>query len=98
MALSGEIAGARSSNTLLTFARLVVVCKTKQHAELAEQDVRKYLARLGLELHPDKTRRVELYDGEQGFDFLGCHFRKRLSGAILERRGRMETRLNNEGK
>jgi RNA-directed DNA polymerase len=67
---------------------LVVVCKTKQQCEQAERDVRKYLARLGLQLHPEKTRRVELYDGKQGFDFLGCHFRKRLSGAILEREGK----------
>ena len=67
---------------------LVVVCKTKQQCENAEQDVRKYLARLGLELHPDKTRRVELHNGKQGFDFLGCHFRKNLSGAILEREGK----------
>jgi group II intron reverse transcriptase/maturase len=67
---------------------LVVVCKTKQQCEQAERDVRAYLARLDLELHPDKTRRVELYDGKQGFDFLGCHFRKRLSGAIWEREGK----------
>jgi group II intron reverse transcriptase/maturase len=67
---------------------LVVVCKTKQQCEHAERDVRKYLTRLGLELHPEKTRRVELYDGKQGFDFLGCHFRKCLSGAILEREGK----------
>ena len=67
---------------------LVVVCKTKQQCEHAERDVRKYLARLGLELHPDKTRRVELFDGKEGFDFLGCHFRKRLSGAILAREGK----------
>jgi RNA-directed DNA polymerase len=67
---------------------LVVVCKTKQQCEQAERDVRKYLARLGLELHPEKTRRVKLYDGRQGFDFLGCHFRKRLSGAILAREGK----------
>ena len=65
-----------------------MVCKTKQQCEQAERDVRKYLARLDLELHPDKTRRVELYDGKQGFDFLGCHFRKCLSGAILEREGK----------
>jgi len=75
--------------TLVRYADdLVVVCKTKQQGEDAERDVRKYLARLGLELHPDKTRRVELYDGQQGFDFLGCHFRKRVSGAILERQGK----------
>ena len=66
----------------------VVVCKTKRQCEDAERDVRKYLARLGLELHPEKTKRVVLYDGEQGFDFLGCHLRKRLSGTILEREGK----------
>lgn len=38
--------------------------------ELAEGRIRVILERLGLELHPDKTRRVELYDGKQGFDFL----------------------------
>ena len=90
----------RHSSQLGTLVRyaddLVVMCKTKQHAELAECDVRKYLARLGLELHPDKTRRVELHDGEQGFDFLGCHFRKRLSGAILEREGRRKYFLHRQ--
>ena len=45
------------------------------------------LARLGLSLHPDKTRRVELFDGKEGFDFLGCHLHKRLSGKLLERKG-----------
>lgn len=40
---------------------------------------------LKLELHPEKTRRVELSWGKQGFDFLGCHLRKRLSGPIWEK-------------
>jgi len=72
--------------TLVRYADdLVVVCETRQQCEEAERRIRVILARLGLELHPDKTRRVELYDGKQGFDFLGCHFRKRLSGAIWER-------------
>jgi group II intron reverse transcriptase/maturase len=72
--------------TLVRYADdLVVVCKTKQQCEEAERRIRVILARLGLELHPDKTRRVELYDGKQGFDFLGCHLRKRLSGVIWER-------------
>ena len=60
---------SRHSSNLGTLVRyaddLVVVCKTRQQCEDAERDVRKYLARLGLELHPDKTRRVELYDGKQ---------------------------------
>ena len=72
--------------TLVRYADdLVVVCKTRQQCEEAERRIKEILARLGLELNPDKTRRVELYDGKQGFDFLGCQFRKRMSGAIWER-------------
>jgi hypothetical protein len=36
--------------------------------------------RLGLELHPEKTRLVDLSRGREGFDFLGCHLRKRMNG------------------
>jgi RNA-directed DNA polymerase len=63
----------------------VVMCSTKKECEEAERRVRVILARLGLELHPDKTRRVNLYDGQEGFDFLGCHLHKRLSGKVWER-------------
>jgi group II intron reverse transcriptase/maturase len=66
----------------------VVISKTKWKVEQAEKRVRKVLAWLGLELHPEKTRRVELSWGKQGFDFLGCHLRKRLSGPIWERERR----------
>jgi len=44
--------------------------------------VRGILDRLGLKLHPGKTRRADLSRGRQGFDFLGCHLRKRMSGRI----------------
>src|SRR5262249_46263583 len=63
----------------------VVMCETKRKCELAEQRVRKVLAWLGLELHPEKTRQVELTQGKQGFDFLGCHLHKRMSGKIWEK-------------
>ncbi len=66
--------------------RLVVMCRTRRECEQAEQRVRVILARLGLELHPDKTRRVELYDGKEGFDFLGCHLHKRMSGQLWEQK------------
>jgi RNA-directed DNA polymerase len=66
----------------------VVMCKTRSECEQAEARIRVILERLGLELHPDKTRRVELYDGKEGFDFLGCHLHKRLSGYIWERERR----------
>jgi len=69
--------------TLVRYADdFVVMCRTKKECAEAEARIRVILARLGLELHPDKTRRVELYDGKEGFAFLGCHLHKRLSGRI----------------
>jgi group II intron reverse transcriptase/maturase len=71
--------------TLVRYADdFVVICRTRKACEQAEQRIRVILGRLGLELHPEKTRRVELYDGKEGFDFLGCHLRKRLSGKLWE--------------
>jgi hypothetical protein len=66
----------------------VVMCNAAKPCEEAEGRVRDILNRLGLLLHPDKTRRVDLSQGRQGFDFLGCHLRKRMSGLIWERDGR----------
>jgi len=66
----------------------VVMCRTRAACEQAEARVRGILDRLGLTLHPEKTRRVDLSRGRQGFDFLGCHLRKRMSGLIWERDGR----------
>jgi group II intron reverse transcriptase/maturase len=64
----------------------VVMCRTAKDCEQAEARIRVILERLGLELHPQKTRRVELYDGKEGFDFLGCHLHKRLSGRLWEQK------------
>jgi len=61
---------------------LAVMCKTAKDCREAERRMRKILAELKLELHPEKTRRLDLGWGKQGFDFLGCHLRKRLSGPI----------------
>jgi RNA-directed DNA polymerase len=75
--------------TLVRYADdFVVVCSTTKACEEAEGRVRAVLTRLGLELHPDKTRRVDLSGGKEGFDFLGCHLRKRMSGQIWEKQGR----------
>jgi RNA-directed DNA polymerase len=72
--------------TLVRYADdFVVMCRTRKQCEQAEARIRQILERLGLELHPDKTRRVELYDGKEGFDFLGCHLHKRMSGKVWER-------------
>ena len=75
--------------TLVRYADdFVVMCDTKSACEQAEARVRAILARLGLELHPEKTRQVDLSRGMGGFDFLGCHLRKRMSGRIWEKERR----------
>jgi RNA-directed DNA polymerase len=53
----------------------VVLCPTKQRAEMARCIAEAALAPLGLRLHPDKTRIVNLTRGTEGFDFLGFHHR-----------------------
>ena len=72
----------------------VILCRSGRDCEQAEVKVREIFARLGLQLHPDKTRRVDLSRGRQGFDFLGCHLRKRMSGPIWERERRRVYFLN----
>jgi RNA-directed DNA polymerase len=62
----------------------VVLCRTAGQAQDALRAVGEILGALGLELHPDKTRVVDLRDGREGFDFLGCHFRARMSGRLWE--------------
>jgi RNA-directed DNA polymerase len=72
--------------TLVRYADdFVVMCDTKAQVEEARRRVSLVLTRLGLELHPEKTRLVDLSRGCEGFDFLGCHLRKRMSGPIWAR-------------
>jgi hypothetical protein len=54
---------------------LVVLCRTRAQAEEALGRIRGILEGLRLELHPEKTRLVELGLGKEGFVFLGCTFR-----------------------
>jgi RNA-directed DNA polymerase len=64
----------------------VICCRSRVEAESALQRVRVLLGGLGLELHSDKTRIVDLRDGHEGFDFLGWHFHARMSGRLWEQR------------
>ena len=65
----------------------VVLCETREQAEEAHRRAGVLLGDLGLELHPDKTRVVDLREGREGFDFLGCHFHARMSGRLWEQKG-----------
>jgi RNA-directed DNA polymerase len=63
----------------------VVLCRSEHDANAALEAAGEILGALGLMLHPDKTRVVDLREGREGFDFLGWHFRARVSGRLLER-------------
>ncbi len=72
--------------TLVRYADdYVVACRSGAQATAAQQLAGKVMAELGLELHPEKTRVVDLREGREGFDFLGCHFHACVSGRMLER-------------
>jgi RNA-directed DNA polymerase len=64
----------------------VVLCRSAAQASAARAAVEEILTGLGLRLHPDKTRVVDLRVGREGLDFLGCHFRARMSGRLWEQK------------
>jgi RNA-directed DNA polymerase len=64
----------------------VVLCSSPEQAEEANRRASVLLGDLGLRLHPDKTRVVDLREGKEGFDFLGCHFHARMSGKLWEQK------------
>jgi group II intron reverse transcriptase/maturase len=81
--------------TLVRYADdFVIVCKNREGVEEAERRVRIIFERLKLQLHPEKTRKVELAEGREGFDFLGCHLHKRMSGRVFEKTGARRYFLN----
>ena len=65
---------------------LVVLCSSRSQAEEAQRRAVALLGELRLSLHPQKTRVVDLRKGREGFDFLGCHFRARMSGRLWEQK------------
>jgi len=78
---------ARGVGELVRFADdSVVLCRSAAQASAALAAVEEILTGLGLRLHPDKTRIVDLRQGREGLDFLGCHFRARMSGRLWEQR------------
>jgi RNA-directed DNA polymerase len=64
----------------------VVLCRSAAQAQAALDAIREILASLGLELHPGKTKVVDLTKGREGLDFLGCHFHARMSGRLWEQK------------
>lgn len=54
----------------------VIQCLSHKQAEIVKKKAYNILNRLKVELHPQKTRTVNLTRGKEGFEFLGHHLRK----------------------
>ena len=54
----------------------VIICKNKKNANHALNLLQYIMAKLDLKLHPVKTKIVSMWDGKEGFDFLGMHHRR----------------------
>jgi RNA-directed DNA polymerase len=57
----------------------VAMCRTESQAREALRRIGLVMNRLGLKLHPEKTRMVDLRGGRESFVFLGCTIRKKRS-------------------
>jgi RNA-directed DNA polymerase len=57
----------------------VAMCRTESQAKEALRRIGLVMNRLGLTLHPAKTRLVNLSRGKESFVFLGCTIRKKRS-------------------
>ena len=54
----------------------VIICKNKKNANHALNLLQYIMAKLDLKIHPVKTKIVSMWDGKEGFDFLGMHHRR----------------------
>ncbi len=70
---------AKESSHLGTLVRYaddaVILCRTEADAQRALRGLQRTAQALKLQLHPGKTRVVEMSGGADGFDFLGFHNR-----------------------
>lgn len=54
----------------------VIICKNRKSAKHALTLLQYIMGKLDLKLHPVKTKIVCMWDGKEGFDFLGMHHRR----------------------
>lgn len=57
----------------------VIICKNKKSAIHAMELLKYIMGKLDLTLHPTKTKIVCMWDGKEGFDFLGLHHRRMVT-------------------
>jgi RNA-directed DNA polymerase len=63
---------------------MVILCRTREEAEKALEQVRAWMEKVGLTLHPEKTRIVDMSESEAHFDFLGYRFKHSRKGQLIK--------------
>src|SRR5665213_3154940 len=93
IALHGmDLMGQEQGHELVRYADdFVILCSTKEEAETALEDVKSWVTKAGLKLHPDKTRIVDYGSGER-FEFLGYEFK----GGKVDPRSKSVDNLRNK--
>ena len=61
---------------------LVILCRNREQAQAALEELCAWSQEAGLTLHPDKTRCVNMNEPGAGFDFLGYHFAHTRTGKL----------------
>jgi RNA-directed DNA polymerase len=85
---------------------MVILCQSQSEAKQALETVRGWMREVGLRLHPEKTRLVDMNEADACFDFLGYRFKRTRRGRLirlvrpkseqkLRERIRWQTRRNN---
>jgi len=64
---------------------IIVHCRSEKQARWIKVMIEKRLVQFGLELHPEKTKIVDMRYGKEGFDFLGFHHRQVMSHRYKKR-------------
>ena len=77
---------SRSGHAMVRYADdMVILCHSAEAAETAMATLRKWSAQAGLELHPQKTRIVDMGQPKAHFDFLGYRFWHGKSSGRIKR-------------
>ena len=62
---------------------MVILCKSENEAKQALETVRAWMQEAGLQLHPEKTRLVDMNKADAFFDFLGYRFKRTRRGRLI---------------
>jgi RNA-directed DNA polymerase len=95
VATEGGSGSAREQPLLVRYADDFLIFHTDlKELQQAAKRIRYWLATMGLQLHPDKTRITHTltpYQGRVGFDFLGFHLRQEKASATGKRTQEVKT-------